>query len=211
MNEVIKTCDGRGNHVFTLQYGPDEKIIATICNGAFDYSFGIGFRTKNDKRWHYQHLIWSCRGGKSSYFSPMVQLYRYLRKNRISDLSLRRMASGENASRNGGFAIRTDGHKKHLAMLAKIAAERDFDRKVEDLLPEAVHQLASEMWLVVRAGRRTRISMLQPNNHGYVRDIWITHASSDYFVFSRSTGRPGRNHDPVENRFDYAVRLEEGV
>jgi len=64
-------------------------IVGFICNGA----------------WYYQGMHWSCRGAKFKYFRALASLYRYLRRQGITEHSLRFLAWGENRLKNGGFAI----------------------------------------------------------------------------------------------------------
>jgi hypothetical protein len=38
---------------------------------------GFGLRWKLDGKWYSQWLMWSCRGGKKSYYRPMIALTRH--------------------------------------------------------------------------------------------------------------------------------------
>lgn len=85
--------------------------------------------------WHYQFLMWSCRAGRHHFFRGLVALYRYLRKNKVTGHSLRYLASADNSNKNGGFAIRTDGIRRHQEMLSRLKAEKRFDEYVAANLP----------------------------------------------------------------------------
>lgn len=55
---------------------------------------GFGLRFKCGGHWYSQWLMWSCRGGRASYFRPMVALYRKLcREGIVNRGTLRRLAN----------------------------------------------------------------------------------------------------------------------
>lgn len=70
------------------QHGTIEAAIPSndqerVCWRPDKSSYYLKFKVKDDPRWYYQWLVWSCRGGKRSYFRQVVALYRELRKQGI--------------------------------------------------------------------------------------------------------------------------------
>lgn len=56
----------------------DARVFWHYKNGGF----GLKFKC-SDGRWYSQWLMWSCRGGRSAYYLPMIALYRALRREGI--------------------------------------------------------------------------------------------------------------------------------
>jgi hypothetical protein len=56
----------------------DAFVLKFQCNGS----------------WYVQWLVWSCRGGRAKYFKAMAILYRFIRRNGLSNKSLRELARG---------------------------------------------------------------------------------------------------------------------
>lgn len=61
-------------------------------------SFILGFICQD--RWYYQWLSWHSRGGKCHYYAGLVQFYRYLRRNGLTNRSLSRLATADRNRRD---------------------------------------------------------------------------------------------------------------
>lgn len=69
-----------------------DKQEARVFLHQRNTGFGLKFKS-TDGRWYSQWLMWSCRGGRASYFPAMVALYRELVRNCVVPRgSLRRLA-----------------------------------------------------------------------------------------------------------------------
>lgn len=71
---------------------PDSKDdTRVIWNPRKASGFILKFKCQG--QWHYQWLMWSCRGGKKSYYRPMIALYRHLvSENLVSPGTLKELA-----------------------------------------------------------------------------------------------------------------------
>ena len=200
MNQIKRTIDSRGKPVYTLQLDEKNKLIAQVCVDASQYSFVIGFVCESDKRWYYQHLHWSCRGGKREYYRAVAELYRYLRKNKITEQSLHNLASGEHPGRNGGYAIRTESYRRHVEGVARIKLQRAFFSEVEQQLELQMATVARQGWVFKRNGGSLGIHSKQPNAAGKVCSIWVPRPIGSV-ILRRYFGRPDAHYNPEEGNF----------
>ena len=72
---------------------PGDKQEARVFWHQKNSGFGLKFKC-SDGNWYSQWLMWSCRGGRTAYFKPMVALYRALRREGVvKSGTLKRMAN----------------------------------------------------------------------------------------------------------------------
>jgi hypothetical protein len=73
--------------------------------------------TRHGKGWFYQYFIYGLGlTNTTKYFKPMQALYRYLLKNKLTDRSIKYLASAKNRTRNGGYAIGTPRYKDYQSL-----------------------------------------------------------------------------------------------
>jgi len=108
--EVKKIVTTAGILRYEVAVDSDAKVI--YRQPAHEYpAIILGFRSAG--RWYYQGMHWNCRGGRPTYYRAMVTLYRFLRKNNVTDHSLRFLAWGKGRFKNGGYAIRAHSWISH--------------------------------------------------------------------------------------------------
>lgn len=140
MHEV-KTCLHAQGKTLEMQFDPDNKLVLVMRNDEAP-SFAIGWRLNG--RWCYQSLMWACRGGRKFWFKPLVAFYRYIRKNNVTDHSLRYLAWADHRLKNDGYAIGTASLKKSREFSRKYAQELQREGEIRRVL-EALYyeQLAT--------------------------------------------------------------------
>ena len=139
-HEDIKTIrHGQTGKSYELQIDPANKLILRIKKNESP-SLIIGFTCNGV--WYYQFLIWSCRGGKAFYYKPMIALYRHIRRNKLTDYSLRFIAGADCRLKNGGYAIGTETHKKFLEIGRRLDASRTRENRIMECLLGEIDKLA---------------------------------------------------------------------
>lgn len=127
----VKTQMHAKGKTLELQFDPDNKLILVMRDDEAP-SFAIGWRLNG--RWCYQSLMWGCRGGRKFWFKPLVAFYRYIRKNNITDYSLRYLAWADHRLKNHGYAIGTKSAKDYRAFAHKYALQQEREAEIRRLL-----------------------------------------------------------------------------
>jgi len=53
---------------------------------------GFALKYKVGDSWYYQHLMLGVRGGAKNYFKPAKNLYNYIKKQKLTNQTFRRLA-----------------------------------------------------------------------------------------------------------------------
>ena len=122
-----------------LQFDATNTIILTLRKNE-SASLAIGFKL-NDGQWYYQSLMWGCRAGKAFWFRPMVSLYRYIRKHKLTDNSLRFIAWADHRLKNGGYMVNSESHKSWIAIGKRLKAANRRELDIAALVIEGVEKL----------------------------------------------------------------------
>ncbi len=161
--QVIERKHPRGRS-FEMRFDPENMLVLVMHNGE-DPGLAIG--TRLNGRWFFQWLMWSCRGGRKFWFRPLVAFYRHIRRNKLTDHSLRYLASGEHRLKHGGYVVGSEAHGHWLAACARLEAERQREAEVKDRMRRALPELA-------------------------VRDRWrLEVCPNDFYVFNELTAAAG--------------------
>lgn len=105
----IKTKTSPRGTVYVVEVDDKHALHFVPRGPEADPTIALAFRQSGS--WYFQSLMWSCRGARGSLFLGLVALYRYLRKNLVTDHSLRFLAWGSKRTRNGGYAVGTKSYK----------------------------------------------------------------------------------------------------
>lgn len=71
---------------------------------------------------------------KAFYYKPMIALYRHIRRNKLTDYSLRFIAGADCRLKNGGYAIGTESHEKLLEIGRRLDASRTRENRIMECL-----------------------------------------------------------------------------
>lgn len=142
--KVVEKKNAKGTD-FVMQFDPENKLILIKRHGE-DPSFAIGFLI--DGTWHYQWLMWSCRAGKAFWYRPLIAFYRHIRKNQITDYSLRFLACGDQRLKHtGGYAIGTESHRSWKAIGERLVASRNREATIKVAIRDMVTAIdLSDRW-----------------------------------------------------------------
>ena len=118
--QVIERKHAKGSS-FEMQFDSKNMLLLVVRNDEAP-SFAIGWLLNG--RWCYQPLMWSCRAGRKFWFRPLIEFYRYIRKNKITDHNLRFLAWGENRLKHGGYVVGSESYRKWKAIGDRLAESR---------------------------------------------------------------------------------------
>lgn len=158
-----------------LAKGEPNILLASKCQG----------------QWYYQFMMWSCRAGRHHFFRAMVHLYRHLRRHKITDYSLRYLACADKRLKHGGYAIRTDSHRRLLEIGARLEAEQRVSDGTGLALPEIVDSIAelNEWQRAFTIGKTTRAVFYTTNASDCAEFISVKIDTFGMRIV-RLTGRP---------------------
>jgi len=163
--QVIEKKHAKGR-TFEMQFDSKNMLLLVMRYDEAP-SFAIGWLLNG--RWCYQPLMWSCRAGRKFWFRPLVAFYRYIRKNKITDHSLRFLAWGENRLKHGGYVFGSESYLRWKAIGDRRAEER---KREADIAATVRHAL-------------TRLNL---------GDRWTLEiGSNDFYVFNEQTPAAGMN------------------
>lgn len=94
-----------------------------------------------DGKWYYQSMMWGCRAARHTWFWPLVNFYRFIRQQKLTDHSLRYLVWGDNRLRNGGYAIRTPSLEKLVEIEKRLASSRAREREITQSIRQAITSL----------------------------------------------------------------------
>ena len=142
---------GQTGVTYELPIDAENMLILRIKKGESP-SLIIGFKLSGV--WYYQFLLWSCRGGKAFWFKPMITMYRFIRRNKITDHSLRFIACGEHKLKNAGYAIRSESYRSYQEISRKMEASTNRENRImECLLSEIEKMPMGPHWSIEKLSR----------------------------------------------------------
>ena len=163
--QVIERKHAKGSS-FEMQFDSKNMLLLVVRNDEAP-SFAIGWLLNG--RWCYQPLMWSCRAGRKFWFRPLIEFYRYIRKNKITDHNLRFLAWGENRLKHGGYVVGSESYRKWKAIGDRLAESR---KREADIISRMRHALTS-----LDLGNRWTLEI----------------GSNDFYVFNEQTPAAGMN------------------
>ena len=137
-NQVTTKRHGKTGVTYELQIDAENSLILRIKKGE-SLSLIIGYMLQGV--WYYQFLIWSCRGAKAFWYKPMITMYRFIRRNKITDHSLRYIACGEHKLKNAGYAIRTESLRHYEEVSRRVNASFSRENSIMACLRSEIEKL----------------------------------------------------------------------
>lgn len=206
---MVKKVVVRGTATYEAMVDDKTKVIF-IDRTDEAPSITLGFICEG--KWWYQSMMWCCRAGKASYFPAMVQLYRYLRRNKITDHSLRFIAWGDNRLKNSGYAIGTPAHNRHMEISARFDALRRREKAVLAGMKEAVANIPlGPRWLLEYCGNDLWVFNDRPVAANVRTECIHVKVSSDRIYLTREVGSSGPRNTVDPFRYMMGKREDEAV
>lgn len=191
---VIEKKHAAKGRSFEMQFDPENKLVLVIRNDESP-SFAIGWL--HDGCWYYQSLMWSCRAGKKFWYRPLIAFYRYIRKHKLTDYSLRFMAWGEKRLKHGGYVIGSDTHRRYMEAGVKLAARRQREAAVSDGVKEAMKRLGiGDHWQLEVGHNGFYVLNKRSGAAGVATQCLTVKAVFDSIFVQRITGVSSRANDP---------------
>lgn len=192
--KVVEKKNAKGTD-FVMQFDPENKLILIKRHGE-DPSFAIGFLI--DGTWHYQWLMWSCRAGKAFWYRPLIAFYRHIRKNQITDYSLRFLACGDQRLKHtGGYAIGTESHRSWKAIGERLVASRNREATIKVAIRDMVTAIdLSDRWTLEIGSNDFYVFNEQTPAAGMNTGCITVKVVFDSIFIQRITGTSTRPNDP---------------
>ena len=191
--KFVERINAKGRDI-EYQFDEENKLIL-LLRPAGDEGFAISWR-HSDGRWYYQSLHWSCRAGKAFWYRPLIQFYRHIRKNQISDYNLRYLAWADNRLKNGGYAIGTDTYLQYQEIKRKMQLSREREAAISSGLNAAMTALQlNEPWRLEQI--RPDIFVLQwpTRSCGEVTGFVMVRLAIEAIVVQRTQGLSNRSNE----------------
>lgn len=179
---------------FEMQFDPDNMLVLVMRNGE-PPTIAIGWRFEN--RWAYQSLMWSCRGGRQFWYRPLVTLYRHIRKNKLTDHSLRFMAWGECRLKHGGYVYGSNSHRNLEAVGARLALNRQREAAIAAGAKAAINAIdLGERWSLEVGSNDFYILNERTRAAGAVTESVTVKVVFESIFIQRTTGISRYANDP---------------
>lgn len=170
--------------------------LAKTDSSTMRHALGLAF--VDGMAWFVQHLHWSVRGGRASYWPALKILYREVRRRKASPQKLRSLAGGHR-SKSSHFAWGTPEFQAEQVFTARYqllnAHQRACELAADQLMAEAWPR---GWWVHRRDSAAQRVLIAKRALHGVAVEVairWRGHCID----LQALTGEPQTGYDPSDS------------